>query len=150
MTTNTGMTVEVLLAWQVDAPRDASREPERSRSVSDEVYKCHREGSSPHRVTFNVAQLWRGKTEWRGQRMVKGSCDWNTKSSDCFHQEHVHNTKTHLNTRAGFKKTKQHKDLSLFKDSIWILLSQLISWFDLIQIQHWFIGLFGISMRYFS
>lgn len=34
-----------------------------TRSVSDEVHERDREGSSSHRVAFDVAQLWRRRTE---------------------------------------------------------------------------------------
>lgn len=52
---------DVSLLW-LDRDGDASREqPEGdgTRSVSDEVHERDREGSSSHRVAFDVAQLWR-------------------------------------------------------------------------------------------
>lgn len=63
LTTNTGAMVDVWLAglnrdvWRRDAASsNTSWHPERNLSVSDEVYKCHREGSSSHWIAFDVAQ----------------------------------------------------------------------------------------------
>lgn len=59
-TTNTGAMVEVLMGEEGNAAsRDASGDPQRNRSVSDEVYERNREGSSSHRIAFDVAQLGR-------------------------------------------------------------------------------------------